>query len=316
MFSYKKVIDAIPPQLKDATVAGIGIFIAFIGFQNAGIVAADEATLMTLGDITSPTTVLALFGLIVTAIMLVRGFSAAVFFGMIITSVTGIMTGLIPLPSQMISTPPSLAPTFGVAITELPNILQPEMFTVVFTVLFVNFFDATGTIIAVTKKAGFLKDDKLPRAKQALGSDATSSVIAAILGTSTTNSYIESASGVAAGARTGFASIITAVCLFLFLFLSPLLEVVTDAVTAPALIIVGVLMASSMGAITWDKMEYAIPAFVTIIAMPLTHSIANGLALGFIAYPILKIVKGDYKKVHPIMYLIIFIFIAYFIWLA
>ncbi|SDI74019.1 Permease family protein [Natribacillus halophilus] len=271
---------------------------------------------MTLGDITSPTTVLALFGLIVTAIMLVRGFSAAVFFGMIITSVTGIMTGLIPLPSQMISTPPSLAPTFGVAITELPNILQPEMFTVVFTVLFVNFFDATGTIIAVTKKAGFLKDDKLPRAKQALGSDATSSVIAAILGTSTTNSYIESASGVAAGARTGFASIITAVCLFLFLFLSPLLEVVTDAVTAPALIIVGVLMASSMGAITWDKMEYAIPAFVTIIAMPLTHSIANGLALGFIAYPILKIVKGDYKKVHPIMYLIIFIFIAYFIWLA
>ncbi|SDI73978.1 putative MFS transporter, AGZA family, xanthine/uracil permease [Natribacillus halophilus] len=312
----EKVIDAIPPQLKDATVAGIGMFIAFIGLQNAGVVTADEETLITLSNITSPTTVLALFGLIVTAIMLVRSVNAAIFFGMIITAVAGIITGLIPVPSQVVSTLPSLAPTFGVAITELPNILQPEIFTVVFTVLFVNFFDATGTIIAVAKKAGFLKDDKLPRAKQALGADAIASVVGSILGTSNTNSYIESASGVAAGARTGFASLVTAGCFLLFLFLSPLLEVVTEAVTAPALIIVGVLMASSLGSIKWDRMEYAIPAFVTIIAMPLTYSIANGIALGFIAYPILRIVKGEYKALHPIMYLLLAIFISYFIWLA
>ncbi|WP_184403491.1 solute carrier family 23 protein [Geomicrobium halophilum] len=312
----EKVLNAIPPQLKEATVAGIGLFIAFIGLQNAGIVAADGETLLTLGVLTDPTTVLAMFGFVVTAVMMVRGVHAAIFFGMVITATAGIITGLIPLPSQVVSSVPSLAPTFGAAITHLPNVLEPEIFTVVFTVLFVNFFDATGTLIAIAKKAGFLKNNHLPRAKQALGADAIASVLGSILGTSNTNSYIDSAAGVAAGARTGFASVVTAGCFLLFLFLSPLLEVVTESVTAPALIIVGVLMASSLGSIKWGDMEYAIPAFVTIIAMPLTYSIANGIALGFISYPILKIVKGAYKEIHPIMYFLLVIFIVYFIWLV
>ncbi|WP_157812143.1 NCS2 family permease [Alteribacter populi] len=312
----EKIINAIPAQLKMATGAGIGLFIAFIGLQNAGIVTASEDTVVTLANLTAPTTVLAIFGFVMTAIFMVRGFHGAIFYGMILTAGAGMIFGLIPIPSQIISAIPSLAPTFGVAIMSVPDVLSPELLTVIFTFLFVNFFDTAGTLIAVATQAGFIKDNKLPRAKAALGTDAIATVVGSIFGTSTTNSYIESSAGVAAGARTGFASIVTGGLFLLFLFFSPLLEVVTSQVTAPALIIVGVLMASALGSIKWKELEYAIPAFVTIIAMPLTYSIATGIALGFITYPILKVVKGEYKNVHPLMYVLFVIFLCYFIWLV
>lgn len=186
----------------------------------------------------------------------------------------------------------------------------------IFTLLFVDFFDTAGTLMAVTKQAGLLKDGKLPRAGKALGADSIATIAGATLGTSTTTSYIESSAGVAVGGRTGLTAVVTAGFFLIALFFSPLLGVITAHVTAPALIIVGVLMAGSLANIQWDKLEFAIPAFLTAITMPLTFSISTGTALGFIIYPLMMMFKGDYKKVHPIMYVLFFVFLAYFIWLA
>ena len=189
------------------------------------------------------------------------------------------------------------------------------MIGIILTFLFVDFFDNAGTLVAVANQAGFVKDNKLPRAGRALLSDSIASVSGSILGTSTITSYVESSAGVAAGARTGFASLVTAACFLLSLFFFPLLQVVTSAVTAPALIIVGVLMVSSLGKIDWTKFEVAVPAFLTMIIMPLSYSIATGIAVGFIFYPITMIVRGRKKEINPIMYLFFVIFLLYFIFL-
>ena len=181
--------------------------------------------------------------------------------------------------------------------------------------MFVDFFDNAGTLVAVANQAGLVKDNKLPRAGRALFADSIASCVGSILGTSTTTSYVESSAGVAAGARTGFASLVTAACFLLSLFFFPLLQVVTSAVTAPALIIVGVLMVSSLGKIDWTKFEVAVPAFLTMIMMPFSYSIATGIAVGFIFYPITMIVRGRKKEIHPIMYLFFVIFLLYFIFL-
>jgi AGZA family xanthine/uracil permease-like MFS transporter len=317
----ESIINAIPTQLKLAAGAGIGLFIAFIGLKSAGIVQAapPETTIVALGNITAPTTLLAIFGIVVSAFFMIRGFKGGIFYGMVLTSAAGIILGLIAVPGAIVSAIPSLAPTFGAAITYTlanPEVLTLQLLVVIFTFLFVDFFDTAGTLMAVANQAGLLKDDKLPRANRALGADSVATMTGAILGTSTTTSYIESSAGVAVGGRTGFTSVVVAGFFLLSLFFSPLLGVVTAQVTAPALIIVGVLMASALGSIKWDKLEYAIPAFVTIITMPLTFSIATGIALGFILYPLMKIFKGDFKDVHPIMYAMFLIFIAYFVWLV
>lgn len=313
------IINAIPSQLKLAVGAGIGLFIAFIGLQNSGIIIGDSATLVGLGDITSPTVLLAVFGIVVTAFFMVRGFKGGIFYGMIVTAVGGIVVGLIEPPEKIVGAIPSLAPTFGEALTypfQNPEHFTVQLLIVIFTFLFVDFFDTAGTLVAVANQAGLLKDGKLPRANKALGADSIATIMGAILGTSTTTSYVESSAGVAVGGRTGFTAIVTAGFFVLALFFSPLLSVVTNEVTAPALIIVGVLMASSLASISWNQLEYAIPSFVTILTMPLTYSIATGIALGFVLYPLMKVFKGEYRDVHPIMYVLFFVFIAYFIWLA
>ncbi|WP_026701498.1 NCS2 family permease [Salibacterium aidingense] len=317
----EKIINAIPAQLKYAAASGIGLFIAFIGLQNAGIVVPDESTAVALGDMTEPTTVLACFGLVVTAVLMVLGYRGGIFYGMAITAAAGIIFGLIGIPDAVIGSVPSLAPTFGSAFTFLGEIewtgqMFGQMLIVVLTFLFVDFFDTAGTLYAVANQAGFVKDNKLPRAGRALLADSSATSIGAVLGTSTTTAYIESSSGVAAGGRTGFASIITGVLFLLALFFSPLLVVVTDQVTAPALIIVGVLMASSLRLIEWDRLEMALPAFLTVIAMPMTYSIATGIALGFIFYPITMLLKGRTRDIHPIMYILFFVFILYFAFLG
>lgn len=310
------IINAIPMQLKLATGAGIGAFIAFIGLRNAGVIAVNEDTLVGLGKISEPLTLLAIFGVLATAILLVQGIRGAVFYGMVLTAAAGMIFGLIDPPPAVVDAVPSLAPTFGEAITALPDIFVTQMIVVVFTMMFVDFFDTSGTLIAVANQAGLLRDGKLPRSRAAFVSDSTAMMGGAVLGTSTTTAYIESSAGVAAGGRTGLTAVTTSGLFLLSLFFSPLLAVVTPQVTAPALIVVGVLMARGLGEIEWDKLEYAIPAFLTVLAMPLTYSIANGIAIGLFLYPLLMVAKGRWREVHPVGYGLCVIVLAYFIWLV
>ncbi|KIL51761.1 guanine permease [Jeotgalibacillus alimentarius] len=317
----ERIINAIPNELKFAVGAGIGLFITFVGFQNAGIIVGNDATLVALGDLTNGNTLLAVFGIFITVILMTRKIKGGIFYGIVITAIVGMVVGLIDRPSGVIDpTPPSLAPTFGAALEPIfsspGDLFTVQLLVVILTFLFVDFFDTAGTLVAVTNQAGLMKDGKLPRANRALFADSTATVFGAVLGTSTTTSYIESSAGVAAGAKTGFASVVTAALFVLSIFFFPLLEVITSAVTAPALIIVGVLMVSALGKIDWTRFEIAVPAFLTIITMPLTYSIASGIAIGFIFYPITMLVMGRGKQIHPVMYGLFVIFVLYFIFLS
>lgn len=311
----EKLINAIPLELKHAVGAGIGLFITFVGLQSSGIIVRNEATLVGIGDLTQPNTLLSIFGIIVTVILMTRGVKGGVFFGMVITIIVGWIFGLIDLPTKIVDKVPSLEPTFGAVFSAFgdPSFYTTAMIGIILTFLFVDFFDNAGTLVAVANQAGFVKDNKLPRAGRALLSDSVASVAGSILGTSTVTSYVESSTGVAAGARTGFASLVTAACFLLSLFFFPLLQVVTSYVTAPALIIVGVLMVSSLADIDWKNFAVAVPAFLTMIIMPLSYSIATGIAVGFIFYPITMIVAGRRKEINPIMYVFFVIFVLYFI---
>lgn len=313
----EKLINAIPIELKYAVGAGIGLFITFIGLQSAGIIVNNDATLVGIGDLSNPNTLLSIFGILVTVILMTKGVKGGVFYGMVITIIVGMIFTLIDVPTKVVDSVPSIAPTFGALFSSFgdSSFYTATMLGIILTFLFVDFFDNAGTLVAVANQAGFVKDNKLPRAGKALLSDSIASVSGSILGTSTVTSFVESSAGVAAGARTGFASLITAGCFLLSLFFFPLLEVVTSAVTAPALIIVGVLMVSSLGKIDWTKFEIAVPSFLTMIIMPLSYSIATGIAVGFIFYPITMIVKGKAKEIHPIMYFFFVIFLLYFIFL-
>ncbi len=311
------IIQAIPHQLKMAVGAGIGLFIAFIGLKNAGIVVEDPATLVGLGDMTVDTTLLSIFGLLAIALFLMRGLQGAVFYGIVATAVAGLLFGLLDTPDAIVSAPPSLAPTFGAAFAALPDLLSAQLLIVVGTMLFVDFFDTAGTLIAVTNQAGLLDEEgRLPGGTRPLVSDAVATMGGAAIGTSTTTSYIESAAGVGAGGRTGLSSVVTAGLFLLAIFFSPLLTVVTEPVTAAALIIVGVMMARGLKDIEWDRMEVAIPAFVTVIAMPLTYSIATGIAMGLFLFPLLMVFRGRAREVHPIMYVLAVLFLVFFAFLA
>lgn len=309
----EKLINAIPMELKLAVGAGIGLFIAFIGLKNAGIVIANPATFVGIGNLTDPQVLLAIFGIVITVIFLVRGMKAGVFIGMAITAIVGMVFGQVAVPSGVFAMPPSLAPTFGSLFSAFGDaeFYTLSMLSVILTFLFVDFFDNAGTLMAVANQAGFVKDNKLPRAGKALISDSIATIAGSIFGTSTVTSFVESSSGVAAGARSGFAAVVTGVCFLLALFFLPVLSVVTSAVTAPALIVVGVLMVASLGKIEWEKFEIAVPAFFTMIMMPLTFSIATGVAVGFVFYPLTMIVAGRAKEVHPIMYVFGAIFLLY-----
>lgn len=312
------IINAIPTELKNAAAAGIGLFIAFVGLQGAGFVVLDEATLVRVGDLTEPTTLLAIVGVVLTVILIASGVRGGIFYGMLVTALIGIIFKIIPMPSGIVGSIPDISPTFGAAFapfgtTPFSEIFTVDLIVVILTFLFVDFFDTAGTLFAVANQAGYVKDNKLPRAQKALFSDATATVVGSVLGTSTTTAYVESTAGIAAGARTGFASVVTGLLFLVALFFSPLLTVFTSSVTAPALIVVGMLMARALSDIDWKKFEIAVPSFLVVIMMPLTYSIATGIALGFIMYPITMIAKGRAKEVHPIMYVLFFVFILYFV---
>lgn len=313
------IINAIPMEMKMAVSAGIGFFIAFVGLQGAGIIVSEPNTLVHIGDFHNSSVLLAVFGIVLTVILMVRKIPAAIFIGMILTAVGGLVTGLLPMPDAVVSSVPSVAPTFGAAFENILDpsaILNVQFLVVVLTFLFVDFFDTAGTLVGVASQANLIKDNKLPRASRALFADAAATITGAIFGTSTTTSYVESTAGVAAGARSGFASVITGLLFLFALFFSPLIVMFTSEVTAPALIIVGALMASNLAKVDWAKFEVAVPAFLVILMMPLTYSIATGIAVGFIFYPITMMMAGKKKDVHPIMYALMILFILYFIFIA
>src|SRR5699024_3272853 len=282
----EKIINVIPEDLKHAIAAGIGFFIAFIGFKNAGIIIADPDTFVLIGNLTSPKTALAIIGLVLTIMMLVRGIKGAIFYGMVMTSIIGMFIGLIEIPSSIIGTIPSLEPTFGVVFMNLHEIFSLEVLTVIFTFLFVAFFDTAGALIALTSQAGIMKNNEILKIGRALLADSSAASIGAVLGTSTPATRVESSAGIPIGGRTGFTSVIIALCFAVALVFSPILSVITEEITAPALIIVGALMAMDIKNVDWSKLEIVIPAFLTIIMMPLTSSVANGLAFGFVLYPL------------------------------
>lgn len=307
------VINAIPMALKQAVGAGIGLFICLIGLKNAGIIVPDKDTIMALGDFTDPKILLALFGLVVTVLLLVRNIYAAVFFGMVITSIVGMVFGVISVPSAVVGAVPSLEPIFGAAVGALGDVFTPTMIAVIFTYLFMDFFDTAGTLMAVTSQAGLVKDNKIPNVEKALVADSSATVVGSVLGTSSTTSFVESTAGVAVGGKSGFTAVVVAILFLLSLFFAPLLGIVTEAVTAPALIVVGILMCKSLAGIEWNRIEIAAPVFFTMVMMPFTYSIATGIALGFIIYPISMLISKKGEKVHPIMWVLAVIFVLYFI---
>lgn len=312
------IINAIPVQLKYAVSAGIGLFITFVGLKGAGIVVADKDTIVTLGDFTKGDTLLAVVGIVIAVILMVKKVPGAIFITIIASTIIGMISGVIEVPKSVVSSIPSIAPTFGVALDpilhDFSSLLNIQFLVVVLTFLFVDFFDTAGTLMAVADKAGLVKNNKLPRAGRALMADALGTTVGSVLGTSTTTAYVESTAGVAAGARSGFAAVVTAALFAVSLFFFPVLDVITSAVTAPALVIVGILMVSSLKNIEWDQFEIAVPAFLTMLMMPLGYSIASGIAVGFIFYPLTMLLAGRHKEVHWIMYILFFVFLSYFIW--
>ncbi|MGO1302080.1 MAG: NCS2 family permease [Leuconostoc mesenteroides] len=312
----EKIINIIPQNLKLAIASGIGLFIAFIGLHDAGLIVANKDTMVSLGHLSSPTSLLSIFGIIVTFILMSRKTPAAIFIGMILTSLAGILTGLIKLPSAIISPAPSLAPTFGAGVMHVGDINSLQLVTVVITFLIVTFFDTAGTMIGLATQAGFMKNNEMPRAGRALMADAVGMTVGAVIGTSPTSAYVESSSGIAVGGRSGLTSVFTGIFFLFALLFSPLLSVVTSQVTSPALVVVGVLMAKNLRLIDWEDLAIAAPAFLIVIGMPLTYSISDGIALGFILYPITMIATGRIKKVHPLMYVLAIMFIAFLMIIA
>lgn len=311
------IINSIPNSLKSAIGAGIGLFIAFIGLVNAGIVVSNPATFVALGKLTSPTVLMAVFGLMLMAILMARKVPGAILISILITTVLGIIFKTASAPTGIIAWPDfkPWGDVFGKL--DIMGALNKGFFTVVFSFLFVDFFDNAGTLVGVSKQAGLLnKKGELPRAGRALLSDSLATISGSFFGTPTVTTYIESASGVAAGGRTGLTGITVAVLFLLSLFFIPIISIVPAGATAPALIIVGALMMRHVVDISWDDLTEAIPAFLALIAMPLTYSIATGVAVGFVAYPVIKLFTGRGKSVHWLVYVLGVIFVIRFAFLA
>ena len=306
----EKIVDAIPVTLKNAIGAGIGLFISFIGLQNAGIIVNNDATLISMGNITSGPALLGMIGLVVTSLLLVKGVRGALLFGILITTLIGIPMGITKFDG-IFSTPPSIEPIFWQF--EWHNIFTKEMIVVVFTFLFVDMFDTIGTLVGVTTKAGMMdKNGKIPHLKQAFMVDAIGTTAGAMLGTSTITTFVESASGVGEGGRSGLTSFVTAVCFLLSLFLAPFFLSVPGAATAPVLILVGLMMMSSVLKVNFADYSEAIPAFICIIFMPLAYSISDGIVLGMISYVLINLLTGKYKKLSIGMYILAAIFVLKF----
>lgn len=306
------IVNAIPMNLKHAISAGIGLFIAFIGMQNTGLIASNDATLVTLGDMSSHSVWITLFGLVLIGVLLALKVRGALLIGIFAATVVGVPFGVTHLPDgSWLTLPPSIEP---IAMKfEFSSVFTIDMLIVLFTFLFVDMFDTVGTLIGVSSKANMIKKDgSLPRAKQALFADAIGTTVGSMLGTSTVTTYVESASGVAEGGRTGLTSLSTAGMFLLALFLSPIFLMVPAAATAPALILVGSFMLTPVLKINFDDYTESIPAFLTIIMMPLAYSIAEGIVFGMLSFVALKLLSGKTKDLSWIMYILTVLFLLKF----
>ena len=308
------VVNAIPQDMKYAISAGIGLFIAFIGLKNGQLIVNSDSTLVTLGKFSTPAVWITLFGLILTVVLMALNVPGSIFIGMIVTAIFGMIIGQIPLPHGIIAGAPRIAPTFGQAVFHIKDINTAQLWMVVLTFLLVTFFDTAGTLIGMTEQAGMVdKNGKIPRIGRAFLADSTAMVEGAVFGTAPLGTSVESSAGIAMGGRTGLTAIFVGIFFIISMIFSPLLQVIPTTVTAPALIIVGVLMASNLKKINWEKFEIAFPAFLTVVGMPLTYSISDGLALGLIAYPITMIASKRYKEVSPMMYILFVVFVIFFL---
>lgn len=312
------IFESIPLNLKNAVSVGIGLFIAFIGLSGAEIVKAGDGTLVALGELTSGAPLLAIIGIIITGLLLAKNVKGALLIGIIATTIIGIPMGVTILPDNfntIVSMPPSLKDV-AFKFVGFDQIFSFEMLVVVFTFLFVDIFDTVGTLAGVATKANMLdKEGKLPRVGAALMSDAVGTVVGACLGTSTVTTYVESASGVAEGGRTGMTSLTTAAMFGVALFFAPLFTLVPSAATAPALVIVGLFMMSPITKINFNDYTEAIPAFLTIVMMPFAYSIAEGIVFGMVSYVILKAITGKFKEVSLVMWILSALFVLRFIFI-
>lgn len=306
------IMNAIPLNLKRAIGVGIGIFIAFIGLKNAGLVVDNPATLIGFGAITKPVTV-AIVGLVLTAILMARKVKGAILIGIATSTVYAIVIGVAKMPGQFVSgVDASMFRTIGQL--DIKSALSVGLIGTIFAFLITDFFDTMGTVVAVGEEAGFVtKEGRVPRLKNILLVDSLAAVFGGFFGCSSVTTYVESASGVGEGGRTGLTSVVVAVLFFLAIFFTPIIGIVPAQATAPALIIVGFLMMMVAKDITWDNYTESIPAYLTIIAIPLTFSISKGIGYGFISYTLIKLFTGKYKEIHPLMYVVTALFIWDFI---
>lgn len=306
------IVNSIPANMKHSISAGIGLFIAFIGMQNTGIIVNNDATLVGLGDMGSPTVIIAFMGVVISGVLLALNVRGALLIGIFASTLIGIPMGVTHIPETgLLSIPPSIAP---IALQfDFSEIFSLKMLIVLFTFLFVDMFDTVGTLVGVASKADMIdKNGKLPRVKQALFADAVGTTFGAMLGTSTVTTYVESASGVAEGGRTGLTSLTVAAMFFIALFFAPIFLMVPAAATAPALILVGSFMMSPILKVDFSDYTESIPVFFTVIMMPLAYSIADGIIFGMLSYVILKVLSGKYKEVSLVSYFLAALFILKF----
>jgi adenine/guanine/hypoxanthine permease len=308
------IVSAIPFELYAAVAVGIGLFIAFIGLHNSGIIVANKETLVSLGNLRNPDTLLAIFGLLLIASLMAWKIRGAILIGILGTTALGVVFGLVRWHPQTYSFQDITATAFHLNIR---GALSYGLVEIVFVFLFVDLFDNIGTLVAVGKQARlFDKTNQIPRINRILFSDAAATIVGSLAGTSTVTSYIESAAGVAAGGRSGVTAITTGFLFLIAMFIAPAVGAIPAAATAPALIVVGSLMIAHAAEIPWSNPVISVPAFLTIVTIPLTFSIANGLAFGFVAYTVLKIARGEFRSVNWLVYVLTVLFIARFLYLG
>jgi AGZA family xanthine/uracil permease-like MFS transporter len=309
----EQIVNGIPDCLKHGTAAGIGVFIAFVGFRNANIIVANPATFVALGKISDPQVLLASLGVILIAILMIKRVGSAILIGIIAITLAGIPFGQSHWPAHLFSLPHPSGTLFKLDLRAATKIGLAEL---IFVFFFVDLFDNVGTLVGVCEQGGFLRNGKLPRASRALLSDAIGTIVGALSGTSTVTSYIESAAGVAAGARTGLGNVMIAGLFGVAMFCAPLVAAIPSYATSPALILVGALMCSSVAKVKWDDFSEAVPAFLTLVCTPLTFSIATGLSLGMLSFTFLKLFTGKYREISPLIWVLSVLFLLRYAFLS
>ncbi len=309
----EQIVNGIPYGLKHATAGGIGMFIAFVGLRSAKLVVASPATFVSLGNFADPEVQAACIGLILTLALMVRRVNGAILIGILGTTLFGILRGLSHWPSSFLAFP---HPSTTFMKLDVQGALRLGLIEIIFIFLFVDLFDNVGTMVGVCEQGGFVKDGKIPRVGRALLADGVGTIFGALTGTSTVTSYIESAAGVAAGARTGLSNVMVAALFLLAMFFSPVAAAIPAFATAPALILVGALMTESVAQVDWKDFTEAFPAFVTLVTTPLTFSIATGLSLGVISYTIAKLAAGKVREISPLQWILTVLFVARYVYLA